>query len=250
MKHIIVTGVSQGIGLEVVKQYLAFGNCKVIALGRNPHLVKERTAGFDPSNFKALYLDLNDPDFKELITTVNEFFNGSVDVLLNNAGYLVNKAFTEISNTDIDLSFNVNFKGPFMLIQCLLSYFREGGHIVNITSMGAVTGTSKFPGLAAYSSTKGALTILTELLAVELKPRLISVNGLALGAVQTEMLQNAFPDYQAPLSPEAIAPFITSFSLTGMSFFNGKVLPVNLCSLLAEVKIAHTFAPAFDSKFF
>jgi 3-oxoacyl-[acyl-carrier protein] reductase len=228
MRHIVVTGVSQGIGLELIRKYLSIDDCKVIALGRNPKLVVSRTSGFDQHRLKALYLDLNVPDFQELTATVKNFLTGRVDVLVNNAGYLVNKAFTQLDDQDLDLSFNINFKGPFKLIQALLPYLKGGGHVVNITSMGAINGTSKYPGLAAYSSTKGSLSILTELLAVELEQQNISVNGLALGAVNTEMLKNAFPNYQAPTCPQEIVEFISHFTLNGSKFFNGKILPVSI----------------------
>ena len=93
--------------------------------------------------------------------------------------------------------------------------------------MGGVGGSAKFAGLSAYSSSKGALSILTECLAEELKDYNIHVNALALGAVNTEMLQNAFPGYVANTQPQQMAAFIYDFATTKYSFFNGKVLPVS-----------------------
>ena len=93
--------------------------------------------------------------------------------------------------------------------------------------MGGIGGSSKFPGLAAYSSSKGAVNILTELLAEEYKETGPAFNTLALGAVQTEMLAQAFPGVQAPLSAMEMAEYIFKFSLEGQQFFNGKVLPVS-----------------------
>jgi 3-oxoacyl-[acyl-carrier protein] reductase len=92
--------------------------------------------------------------------------------------------------------------------------------------MGGIQGSSKFPGLAAYSSSKGALITLTEMLAEEYKESNISFNALALGAVQTEMLAEAFPGYQASTTAREMARFIADFALNGHQFFNGKVLPV------------------------
>lgn len=228
MRHIVVTGVSQGIGLELVRKYLSIDDSKVIALGRNPELVVSRTSNLDQNRLTALYLDLNAPDFQELISTIKNFLDERVDVLVNNAGYLINKAFSQIDDHDLDLSININFKGPFKLIQGLLPYLKGGSHVVNITSMGAITGTSKYPGLAAYSSTKGSLSILTELLAAEFETQNIAVNGLALGAVNTEMLQTAFPNYQSPTNPQEIVEFISHFTLNGSKFFNGKILQVSI----------------------
>ena len=93
--------------------------------------------------------------------------------------------------------------------------------------MGGVQGSMKFPGLAAYSSSKGAVITLTELLAEEYKEHAISFNVLALGAVQTEMLEEAFPGYEAPTTALEMANYIYEFALTGNKFYNGKMLQVS-----------------------
>ena len=93
--------------------------------------------------------------------------------------------------------------------------------------MGGVQGSVKFAGLSAYSSSKGALITLTELLAEEYKENGPSFNVLALGAVQTEMLEEAFPGYQASISAEEMAAYIMNFSLNGNKFYNGKLLQVS-----------------------
>ncbi len=103
----------------------------------------------------------------------------------------------------------------------------KGSHVVTISSMGGIQGSSKFPGLAAYSSSKGAVITLSELLAEEYKEQGVAFNVLALGAVQTEMLQEAFPGYQAPIYPNEMADYIKDFALNGNRFFNGKVLEVS-----------------------
>jgi NAD(P)-dependent dehydrogenase (short-subunit alcohol dehydrogenase family) len=94
--------------------------------------------------------------------------------------------------------------------------------------MGGYQGSMKFPGLALYSASKGALAVMSECLAEEFKETGIKVNCLALGAAQTEMLKEAFPNYQPPLSAEEMASFVCDFALRGQSFFNGKILPVAL----------------------
>ena len=103
----------------------------------------------------------------------------------------------------------------------------KGAHVVSISSMGGIQGSLKFGGLAAYSSSKGALITLSEILAEEYKERGIIFNTLALGAVQTEMLAEAFPDYyKANISPQEMAHYIADFALNGSKVFNGKVLQV------------------------
>lgn len=93
--------------------------------------------------------------------------------------------------------------------------------------MGGVQGSVKFPGLAAYSSSKAAVINLTELLAEEYKDSGISFNVLALGAVQTEMLEEAFPGYKASISAVEMANYIFDFSLNGQKYYNGKLLQVS-----------------------
>ena len=101
------------------------------------------------------------------------------------------------------------------------------GHVVTVSSMGGVQGSMKFPGLSAYSSSKGAVITLTELLAEEYKETGPSFNVLALGAVQTEMLEEAFPGYQAPVTALEMATYIKDFALTGHKLYNGKLLQVS-----------------------
>jgi NAD(P)-dependent dehydrogenase (short-subunit alcohol dehydrogenase family) len=124
--------------------------------------------------------------------------------------------------------FDVNVKAAFKMVRLLVPFLNKGSHIINISSMGGFQGSVKFAGLSLYSAAKGALNILTESLALELTENKISVNALALGAVQTEMLSAAFPDYEAPLKPDEMASFIKDFALNGHKVYNGKILPVSL----------------------
>jgi 3-oxoacyl-[acyl-carrier protein] reductase len=93
--------------------------------------------------------------------------------------------------------------------------------------MGGIQGSAKFPGLSAYSSSKGAVLTLTELLAEEFKETGPSFNALALGAVQTEMLEEAFPGYKAPVSAIEMAEYVMNFALNGQKLYNGKILQVS-----------------------
>lgn len=148
----------------------------------------------------------------------------TVDAIINNAGLLINKPFKETSITEIEQLMAVNFVSPSRLIQSLLPLLKPGSHIMNIGSMGGIQGSVKFPGLSFYSASKGALTILTEVLAEEFKPLGIHVNCLAPGSVQTEMLAHAFPGYQASFTPRQLAVFLADFAERNYQFFNGKTL--------------------------
>jgi len=223
MKNIIITGTSRGIGYEMVA-LLAQAGHNVLALSRNSVPV----SGIEISNCHCFSCDITDPDdIKKVPLFLKEKGWKHVDILINNSGYLVNKPFSELSLEDFKQSYDVNVFGVFSLTQAMLPFFKKSSHVVNISSMGGVQGSAKFPGLAAYSSSKGALITLTELLAEEFKQTGPSFNVLALGAVQTQMLEEAFPEYKAPLTAAQMAQYIIDFSLTGNTFYNGKVLEVS-----------------------
>ncbi|WP_417364218.1 SDR family NAD(P)-dependent oxidoreductase [Galbibacter sp.] len=222
VKNIIVTGSSRGIGLELVKTLASRGH-KVLALSRNSKPVN--ALGLD--GVVAFEFDLcEDGDLKTLDNFIKEQWT-SVDVLINNAGALINKPFAQLSRSDFKKVFDVNIIGLASVTQLVIPYMPKHGHVVSISSMGGVQGSMKFPGLAAYSSSKGAVITLTELLAEEYKESGPSFNVLALGAVQTEMLAEAFPGYQVDTSAVDMAKYIAEFSLTAHQLYNGKLLQVS-----------------------
>jgi NAD(P)-dependent dehydrogenase (short-subunit alcohol dehydrogenase family) len=230
--NVIVTGASRGIGYEVVKQLAMDGGHHIVALSRNIQRLKqlrEECLQLPARGEVTIHkIDLRDPHFEQsLLPFVNQSF-GKTDILINNAGHLINKPFIEFTVHEFDELFDINVKSVFRLIQALYPYFSNRAHIVNIGSMGGFQGSMKFPGLALYSASKGALAVLSECLAEEFKETGIKVNCLALGAAQTEMLREAFPNYQPPLSAAQMAKFVADFSLNGHDYFNGKIIPVAL----------------------
>ena len=150
-----------------------------------------------------------------------------VDVLINNAGSLLNKPFSETTVQEFENVYKVNVFGVAEMTKTVLPMMGQEGHVVTVSSMGGVQGSMKFPGLSAYSSSKGAVITLTELLAEEYKETGPSFNVLALGAVQTEMLEEAFPGYKAPVTALEMAAYIKDFALTGQKLYNGKLLQVS-----------------------
>lgn len=220
MKTLLVTGASRGLGFEICKQAAANGNT-VIALSRNI-LPLEGIPKVHPFS-----VDLSNES--EVVDFANQISNSfkSIDALINNAGSLINKPFLEISSSEFEAVFKVNIFAVATLTRLILPIINPKGHVLNITSMGGVQGSAKFPGLSAYSSSKGALVIFTELLAEEFKDSGPSFNALALGAVQTEMLEEAFPGYQAPVTAAKMARYVIDFALKGHQFYNGKVLPIS-----------------------
>jgi len=225
--NIIITGASRGIGYELAKKFVRDGH-QVIAIARSIQKLQQLDKELQSDCFSFLQFDLSTADYgEELIPFVKAHFN-KLDILINNAGLLVNKPLEDLTDNDFDQTFNVNIKSAFKLVRDLLPYFKSNAHIVNISSMGGVQGSAKFSGLSLYSASKAALAVFTECLAEELKSRNIKANALALGAVQTEMLSQAFPGYQAPLQSNEMADFIADFAYTGHRYFNGKILPVSL----------------------
>lgn len=221
MKTIIVTGTSRGIGAELVKQFAAEGHT-VISLSRNSNPELENLPNV---YYKSVDLS-NDASVTAFAVALKDQFK-NIDILIHNAGTIINKPFAEISSADFEYVYKVNVFGVAALSKAVLPLMTNGSHVVTISSMGGIQGSSKFPGLAAYSSSKGAVITLSELLAEEYKEQGVAFNVLALGAVQTEMLQEAFPGYQAPIYPNEMAVYIKDFALNGNRFFNGKVLEVS-----------------------
>lgn len=221
MKNIIITGTSRGIGYELALQFANAGH-QVLAISRKtPQTLMEHP------NVSCLSLDIS---VAEDLLQVEKFILQTwkkVDVLLHNAGHLLHKPFDQITADEFESVYKVNVFAVAELTKICIPFMQKGSHVVTISSMGGIQGSMKFAGLAAYSSSKGAVITLSELLAEEYKEQGIAFNVLALGAVNTEMLQEAFPGYEAPLSAKEMADYIFNFALTGNKFYNGKVLQVS-----------------------
>lgn len=219
-KTLVITGASRGIGFAMVQHATQAGH-RVYALSRNIQSLKKSDLLYPYA------IDLSDEN------AIAEFANElkqqgiQIDALVNNAGALENKPFSETTTAIFESVYRVNVFGLASLTRLLLPLVDLKGQVLNISSIGGVDGSSKFPGLAAYSSSKGAVNILTELLAEEYKSTGPAFNALALGAVKTEMLAQAFPGFKAPVSADEMASYILKFALEGQQFFNGKILPVS-----------------------
>ncbi len=230
--NIVITGASSGVGFEAVLELILSGKHQVIALARSEDKLSrllEIAQGLNPECVLfPVAFDIVHDDYKDLVEFIAVRFNSQIDVLINNAGVLINKPFAELLEIDFVEMLQSNYIGHVRIIQALVPLMAEGSHILNIGSMGAFQGSAKFIGLAAYSASKAALHTLTECLALELADKQIKVNCLALGSAQTEMLEKAFPGYESPVMAFEMGKYIADFALSGHRFFNGKVLPVAL----------------------
>lgn len=223
-RTIVVTGASRGIGKELVLQLSTQENVQVLALSRNVEGMQQHFNHLE--NVSCHAFDLSKDDIRQQAESI---FNdlASIDILINNAGYLVNKPFPEISHEDLIRSYKINVTGVIETVQAALPKLKKA-HVVNISSVGGFQGSVKFPGLTAYSTSKAALCSFTELFAEEYKDTDIAMNCLCLGAAQTEMLEAAFPGYEAPISAGEMAEFIADFSLKAHRWMRGKIIPVSL----------------------
>ena len=232
--NIVITGASRGIGFELAKIFCLDTKNTIVITARSIEKLNElklECVKLNPnSKILPIACDLSNSNAVSAFTLELNKHLSTIDILINNAGAIVNKPFLELSQTDIEHVYKVNVFSVITLIQNLLPYMEQKSksHIVNISSIGGFQGSAKFAGLSAYSSSKAALTCLTECLAEEFKDLNTAFNCLALGATQTEMLEEAFPGYKAPITAAKIAEFIADFSINAQKYMNGKIIPVSL----------------------
>lgn len=220
MARIIITGTSSGIGYELVKLAVELGH-EVLALSRN----LAPLAALKNPKIALMPFDItHEVAIEAAADFVRKDWEGKFDILINNAGSLISKPYSQLSISDFRKVYEVNVFGVAALTQKLLPYIDPKGNVLNISSIGGVQGSVKFPGLAAYSSSKGALITLTELLAEEYKESGPVFNVVALGAVKTPMLKQAFPDYEPPTTAKSMAEYLLDFCLHRASLFNGKII--------------------------
>lgn len=223
--NVLVNGGTRGIGREVVLLLAQDAGNQILVTGRNEKELNSLSSNY--KNIKTIAIDLSvfDKQMEWFRDSVSSHFK-RVDILINMAGSLVAKDFLNITNSEARLMMEINFFGPASVIRILKPLMSRGSHIVNISSMGGFQGSTKYNGLSYYSASKAALACLSECLASEFRDSGISVNCLALGAVQTEMFEEAFPGYKAPVDAKEMAEFVSDFALKGQKFVNGKIIPV------------------------
>jgi NAD(P)-dependent dehydrogenase (short-subunit alcohol dehydrogenase family) len=224
-KTVVIVGASRGIGKALVENFAKRDDFKIIALSRNLEKMQAEFTLY--SNVNCFEFDLE----KDVKNQAEKIFTliGKVDYLINNAGFLVNKPFEEISSLELQKSYQINLFGVFESVQAIIPHLNPtSSHIVNISSMGGFQGSMKFAGLSAYSTSKAALCSFTELFSEEYKNSTIAMNCICLGSVQTEMLEEAFPGYQAPLNPAQVSEYISDFAMNAHKYMKGKIIPLSL----------------------
>lgn len=221
--NVVIAGAGKGIGLELTRWFLR-NECSVVAISRNTDQIDSN------SNLIALKADITEVRViqDKVIPLLSTLPKTDIHIYVYNAGILINKPFLELTAKDMLNMLSVNFMGASITTQALIPWLLNAkkAHVVFIGSMGGFQGSARYPGLSVYSASKSALGSLSESLAQEFNDTSISFNTLALGAVDTEMLQIAFPNFKAKTSANSIAAFIGSFALEQFIHFNGKVIPV------------------------
>lgn len=230
MANIIITGASSGLGFEAVLDLTAKKENQVIAIARSADKLKRlhsiaQDLNFDGGQLYPVAFDIVYDDYETLVPFIQSKFE-QVDILINNAGALINKPFLSSTMEEISSMYQTNVLGHVQMIKAIAPLMPAGSHILNVGSMGGFQGSAKFPGLAAYSSSKAALASLTECLAEEFKEKGIAVNCLALGSVQTEMFDEAFPGIEAGKLAFEMGRYLADFAQNGHQYYNGKILPV------------------------
>ncbi len=227
--NIIITGASRGIGRETALQLSLNTENRIIAISRSETGLKSLKSASVNDNIDIITGSITDmvKSPQMLLKKVSEHFK-SLDILINNAGFLSKSPFPDISNDVEDEIISTNFISPARLIRVLIPLMHKGSHVVNIGSMSGYQGSRKFSGLSLYGAAKAALMSLTESLAVEFHNEGISFNCISPGGVQTEMFENAFPGLTAPVDAGGMADFVAWFAVNGHKYFNGKILPVAL----------------------
>ncbi|MFP3888578.1 SDR family oxidoreductase [Priestia filamentosa] len=185
-KVAIITGASRGIGRKVAEQLADLGAKVTINYSSSPDKAEEVVKEIQDKGGEAIAIQADIShigDIERLFSeTISAF--GKVDILINNAGIMINKPLSEVTEADYDKQFSVNVKGTFFACQQAMKYMEEEGHIVNIST--SVNG-QMFPTYSVYSGTKGAIEQFTRQLAKEFGQKKITINAVAPGPVDTEL---------------------------------------------------------------
>lgn len=185
MKTWFVTGASRGLGFEICRAVLDAGD-QVVATARDPAVIAEALAA-NGERFLGLSLDVTDPASIDAAVAAARKRFGSIDVLVNNAGYGQLGAFEEVSRESIAQQFATNVFGVFDVSRAVLPLMRaqRAGHVVTISSVAGVTG---FEGASIYCSTKHAVSGWSDSLAPEVAPFGIKVTCVYPGRFRTDFL--------------------------------------------------------------
>lgn len=220
-KTVVLTGGSTGIGRATGKELLKRG-AKLIVLGINK------------PDYKAEFIKTDLANETEINNAVSKI--KKLDVLINNAGIAELSTIEKTSSVSFDKTFNINFRGMFILTSKLIPKINRQGLIVNISS---IAGLKSFPGASVYCASKSAIASFTKTLALELAKNKIRANAIAPGVIETEIWDKMYGSKSKKMltdsiraipagragRPEEIAHTITF--LAENEFVNGTIITVD-----------------------
>lgn len=222
---IIVAGAGKGIGFSIVKGLLQkYPDNHIVAISRNTiqlDLLKDHF-----NNLRIIQADLSNLTVEVKNEITESLKSKNLKSLIFTAGILKKIKFGSAGKNDFQKMYRNNVWSFIDMVQLLLPAINQTTHIISIGSMGGFTGTLKFREMFLYSSSKAALSSVTECIAEEISVKKGAANCLVLGAVNTEMMNTAFPGYKTSITPDSISDFIIDFALNRKDLFNGKVIPV------------------------
>jgi 3-oxoacyl-[acyl-carrier protein] reductase len=196
-KVALITGGSRGIGAAIAKRLAADGASVAITYAKDASAASAVVKAIEGAGGKAVAIQAEATDPKAVVSAVEKTVStfGRLDVLVNNAGTAIPKAFEETTIEDIDRMFNINVRGVMVATQAALKHLKSGGRVITIGS--CVGERMMTPGLVAYSATKGAVKMFTQGLSREVGGRGITVNNVQPGPIDTD-LNPAAGDWAAP----------------------------------------------------